>query len=227
MGTLQKLGRKLEEATVKRQGQVLPTENEAWGFYGTMSRYRYDLGDLHDMQGTWRMAFAALMNAFPGAPSKAIRKFLDSKPGRHFGDAVTDAFGGASAEDSPIDSKVLGKAIKEVLGSARDGAWIRKAIAEFAGIPIDAQAGSTGALVDIMKALNAAWDDVRSQEAKKNWKQQGQAMHQLEKHADALVTATRAWFTNSGRAQTYEISAGGAKGQPYRKVRVTIPEDKE
>lgn len=213
------VGESIDEA-VKRQGQILPTENEAWGYFGTAYTNFNDekYGDNPRMlaQAAWHAVFYALMQEYPSVSSKAIREFLDNKTGRHFADEVIDA-----------DRSMLLRSVQKVLRASGSGAWISKELGIVAGTAIGVPPGGTAELALKVKEIVDLFATVRDQEAKKNWKQQAQAMHQLETQADALVTATRAWFTNSGRTPTYEISAGGAKGQPYRKVRVTIPEDKE
>lgn len=211
------VGEGLDEA-VKRQGQVLPTENEAWGFYGVMASHRnnYDPEEKGMMTSdVWRVVFGLIMNLYPGIPSSAIREFLDAKDGRHLADSVTDNLG-----NKPVEKARLEKAVRAVFASANDGNYFRMQLARLGKVPApEAANGSTASLVGIMKAANAAWEAVRTEEAKRNWKQQGQAMHALERAADALVDGVRAWFTTSGRAQTYPVHAGAGK-----QVRVTIPE---
>jgi hypothetical protein len=58
----------------------LPTNNPAWGFWGTMS---------HEMDATqaWAIAMQAIVAA-TGCPATAVRDFLDSRQGRHFADDV-------------------------------------------------------------------------------------------------------------------------------------------
>ncbi len=217
MGTLKTLGIRLEEAVTKRQGQVLPTENESWGYYGTMSgRATGSMG----MTDVWREGFIAMLNAFPGVPSKAIREFLDDKEGRHFADAVLDNMGGG---EKPIESAPLKKSLKMVLGSARDGGWIRKHMAKLAGVQtIDAQAGTAAALAGLVKGVDDAWDDVKSQEQKKNWKQRDDAMHKLQKVVDVLKDGIMDWFSSSGRPRSHAVWKEAGK-----QVRVTIPEADE
>jgi hypothetical protein len=227
MRSLRTLGQRLEEATVKRQGQILPTENEVWGFYGTVSSFldgagERSHGDAEQPKGMdiiWQGAFKAFLEVYPSLGSKAVREFLDSVNGRHFADSLVH-------ELRRGDGARANRVVKAALRGA-EGKWVTKELNIQTGAQATVPPGGTAEMAQNVKAIVDTFAAVRDQEAKKNWKQQAQAMHQLETQADALITAVRAWFTNSGRAPTYEISAGGAKGQPYRKVRVTIPEDKE
>ena len=63
---------------------ILPTRNEAWGFFGTMQ-----LADADPMQ-SWNAASAMIAAETEAAP-KAVRDFLDSRHGRHFADDVLSA----------------------------------------------------------------------------------------------------------------------------------------
>lgn len=62
---------------------ALPTQNEAWGFYGTISHHtqRPDLA--------YGCASDAIARAAQADP-EAVRAFLDSRYGRHFADLVAD-----------------------------------------------------------------------------------------------------------------------------------------
>ena len=221
MGDLRKLGRRLEEATVKRQGQVLPTENEAWGFYGTVSTYldgqgERGKGDAEQPKGMdliWRGAFQAFLEVYPSIDSKAVREFLDSKSGRYFADSIVH-------ELRRNDGARANKVVKAALRGA-EGKSVTKALGIATGGAVAVPPGGTAELALKVKAISDLFGTVKDQEAKKNWKQQADAMHALEAAADALVTATRAWFTNSGRAPTYPVNTAAGK------VRVTIPESVE
>jgi hypothetical protein len=59
---------------------ILPTENSAWGFWGTM-------GEQAAM--AWPIAFAAIQDATE-ADEDAVRAFLDSRHGRHFADELSN-----------------------------------------------------------------------------------------------------------------------------------------
>jgi hypothetical protein len=60
---------------------ILPTRNDAWGFFGTMQRAGAD-----PMQ-SWNAA-SAMIAAETEASAEAVRDFLDSRHGRHFADEV-------------------------------------------------------------------------------------------------------------------------------------------
>ena len=60
---------------------ILPTRNEAWGFFGTLQMARAD-----PMQ-SW-IAASAMIAAETGASAEAVRDFVDSRHGRHFADDV-------------------------------------------------------------------------------------------------------------------------------------------
>lgn len=62
---------------------ILPPENHAWGFYGTIER----AGFLPD--SAWTYAFEAVLDA-TGCEPAHVRAFLDSRFGRHFADAVAN-----------------------------------------------------------------------------------------------------------------------------------------
>jgi hypothetical protein len=59
---------------------ILPTENEAWGFWGTIGE---------QAAAAWPLAFTAIRQA-TDADDHAVRAFLDSRHGRHFADGVID-----------------------------------------------------------------------------------------------------------------------------------------
>ena len=60
---------------------ILPTRNEAWGFFGTMQ-----LAGADPMQ-SWNAA-SAMIAAETDASAEAVRDFLDCRHGRHFADDV-------------------------------------------------------------------------------------------------------------------------------------------
>lgn len=59
---------------------ILPTANEAWGFYGTCRAFA-------DAEAAWAIAFPAVLAATDGT-AEGVRDFLDSRHGRHFADYV-------------------------------------------------------------------------------------------------------------------------------------------
>jgi hypothetical protein len=64
------------------ESATLPSNNEAWGFYGTVRHHA-------DPAAAWPLAMAAIGEA-TGCPDFAVRDFLDSRQGRHFADDVAD-----------------------------------------------------------------------------------------------------------------------------------------
>jgi len=64
---------------------VLPTENEAWGFFGTGNAHN----DYEQTKVFWDYASKELAKKLLWSP-KEVREFLDSRGGRHFADSVTD-----------------------------------------------------------------------------------------------------------------------------------------
>ena len=54
------------------------SQNEAWGFWGTMNEHA---------SAAWPLAMNAISDA-TGQPLDAVRTFLDSRHGRHFADEV-------------------------------------------------------------------------------------------------------------------------------------------
>ncbi len=70
---------------------ILPTENQDWGFWGTMREHAAD---------AWPIAFTAIHNATSTDPA-LVRAFLDSRYGRHFADGVNSQMHyGASLQDA-------------------------------------------------------------------------------------------------------------------------------
>jgi hypothetical protein len=63
---------------------ILPTPNEAWGFFGTIQ-----LGGADPMQ-SWNSA-SAMIAAETDTSPEAVRVFLDSRHGRHLADDVLSA----------------------------------------------------------------------------------------------------------------------------------------
>lgn len=61
---------------------TLATNNEAWGFFGTIRHHT-------DPAEAWPIAMAAIGEA-TGCADHAVRDFLDSRHGRHFADEVAN-----------------------------------------------------------------------------------------------------------------------------------------
>jgi hypothetical protein len=62
--------------------KVLPSNNEAWGFWGTIHHHV-------DPAEVWPAAFRAIAAA-TGCADEGVRDFLDSRHGRHFADDVAN-----------------------------------------------------------------------------------------------------------------------------------------
>ncbi len=60
---------------------ILPTKNESWGFWGSISHHA-------DAAEAWPLAMRTVAEA-TSCPATAVRAFLDSPSGRHFADDVT------------------------------------------------------------------------------------------------------------------------------------------
>lgn len=58
--------------------QIPATQNDAWGFWGTMES---------QANATWPLAMTAITHA-TGQSLESVRVFLDSRHGRHFADDV-------------------------------------------------------------------------------------------------------------------------------------------
>jgi hypothetical protein len=64
----------------------LPTRNEDWGFFGTITMLEDSRADAGE---AWPLAFRAIADATKAEP-EAVRAFLDSRHGRHFADEVAN-----------------------------------------------------------------------------------------------------------------------------------------
>ena len=62
---------------------ILPTRNEAWGFFGTM-QHRTGADPMQSLE----TAASAMIAAATDASPEGVRDFLDSRHGRHFADDV-------------------------------------------------------------------------------------------------------------------------------------------
>jgi hypothetical protein len=80
----------------KQMNKILPTENQDWGFWGTMREHAAP---------AWPIAFTAIHNATNTDPA-SVRAFLDSRYGRHFADGVhSQMHYGASLADATQDGE--------------------------------------------------------------------------------------------------------------------------
>jgi len=74
------------------------TQNEAWGFWGTM-------GDHASV--AWPIAMQQIAD-ITDEPLESARAFLDSKQGRHFADSVQDGLASGLAMDAAV-AKAIAK----------------------------------------------------------------------------------------------------------------------
>ena len=71
--------------------QIPATQNESWGFYGTMNE---------QAKAAWPLAMAAISDA-TYQPLESVRTFLDSRHGRHFADDVQNGlYAGTTLADA-------------------------------------------------------------------------------------------------------------------------------
>lgn len=74
-----------------RATQTLATQNESWGFWGTMNEHA---------AAAWPIA-STVIAAATGCEPEQVRAFLDSRHGRHFADEVQNGlYLGATLKDA-------------------------------------------------------------------------------------------------------------------------------
>ena len=76
---------------------MLSTQNEAWGFWGTMGGYA---------SMAWPIAMTQVAEA-TGESFEYVRAFLDSKQGRHFADSVQDGLAAGLAIDAAVAEAIV------------------------------------------------------------------------------------------------------------------------
>ena len=76
--------------------QIPATQNEAWGFWGTMN---------NDAHAAWPTAMTAISDA-TCQPLESVRLFLDSRYGRHFADDVINEMLRGQTIQQAIDAAV-------------------------------------------------------------------------------------------------------------------------
>ena len=75
---------------------TLPTNNEAWGYWGTIDRSEHAA----DTAAAWTIASEVIATATTCSP-EGVRDFLDSRHGRHFADdVVNELFRGLSLSEA-------------------------------------------------------------------------------------------------------------------------------
>lgn len=82
--------------------KILPTRNEAWGFWGTMGRSETAAAD---PARAWEIASRHVAEATEAAP-EGVRDFLDSRLGRHFADEVANGLWRGEPIESAIDAAI-------------------------------------------------------------------------------------------------------------------------
>ncbi len=96
-----------------QQTNIPATQNEAWGFWGTMN---------DQAEAAWPMAMTAISDA-TGQPLESVRTFLDSRHGRHFADDVHNGlFAGANLKDAieQATQRWMGWTIGRLTGKQHD-----------------------------------------------------------------------------------------------------------
>ena len=98
---------------------ILPTNNQAWGFWGS-------IGSHADHSEAWAMAMTTVGKA-TGCQAEAVRDFLDSRHGRHFTDDVANGLFAGLCLQAAIDGAVsrwmgwsIGKQTERECGIPRD-----------------------------------------------------------------------------------------------------------
>ena len=76
----------------------LPTQNQAWGFFGSTANFA-------DADTAWSIAFPAVAKA-TGASAEGVRDFLDSRYGRHFADEVHNGLHAGLGLAGAIDAAI-------------------------------------------------------------------------------------------------------------------------
>jgi hypothetical protein len=72
------------------------TENETWGFWGSMNEHA---------EAAWQLAMTAISEA-TGQPLESVRAFLDSRHGRHFADEVRNQMQAGLALADAIEAAI-------------------------------------------------------------------------------------------------------------------------
>jgi hypothetical protein len=82
--------------TTTTTNQIPATQNEDWGFWGTMNEHA---------QAAWPIAMTAISDA-TGQPLESVRAFLDSRYGRHFADSVLNEMRWGNPIQQAVDATV-------------------------------------------------------------------------------------------------------------------------
>ena len=81
-------------ATTRQTATIPATQNEPWGFWGTMEQHAAD---------AWPLAMTRIAQA-TGEDLETVRDFLDSRHGRHFADDVRNELDAGRALAEAIDA---------------------------------------------------------------------------------------------------------------------------
>jgi hypothetical protein len=85
-----------KEPTMNTTNQIPATQNEDWGFWGTMNE---------QAAAAWPLAMTAISDA-TNQPLESVRLFLDSRHGRHFADDVLNALLTSHSVEQAINAAV-------------------------------------------------------------------------------------------------------------------------
>lgn len=85
-----------KEKTMTTTTQIPASQNEAWGFWGTMN---------DNAQAAWPIAMTAISDT-TYQPLESVRLFLDSRHGRHFADDVLNEMLRGQKIQQAIDAAV-------------------------------------------------------------------------------------------------------------------------
>lgn len=86
------------------QNTLPQSQNEAWGFFGTIGHHA-------EPRKAWNLAIAAVANA-TDLPLDTARAFLDSRMGRHFADTVSNHL----TDNEGDNEAAIAAAIREWMG---------------------------------------------------------------------------------------------------------------
>ena len=83
-------------ATTRQTATIPATQNESWGFWGTMEQHAAD---------AWPLAMTRIAQA-TGEGLETVRDFLDSRYGRHFADDVRNELDAGRPLAEAIDAAI-------------------------------------------------------------------------------------------------------------------------
>jgi hypothetical protein len=83
-----------QENTMTTNNTTPATQNDAWGFYGTMNEHA---------DAAWAIAMSAVAEA-TGQSLETVRIFMDSRHGRHFADSVLNQMHHGANLDAAINA---------------------------------------------------------------------------------------------------------------------------